>query len=387
MDYLKSYENFLLKNASQITSIESSLRSLTYFLPGRFHDAELASQALYAAINLIGLYHNSILRRAAQAYAKEEGQTGDGFLLEESNFNKYIHFWSNKSKLNATASTALSVLSYTQVLLEMAVMKKFGKKKQWELIATLEMIKVVLRLTLYQTTGQRMTLQPTHSEREIDPTSLQQQQEQSSQQQQQYQKSHYVGQRTGICIPSLSDTIELNQNHFMSSGRKHHPSTHSTAAYTDVTDYLLSKVLTPEKLRKPDQMVQIQKNLSKWAEVLYIFRPLIYVLCILRYGKRSWKPWFISFIAEIASQIALKKGYDHANQRMMPLERHEYMRRGQQLLLLNVMRGAFYMKWTRPRLERLCNRLESKPLLSIASNVLRDYLPLWEQIYFYTSAS
>jgi peroxin-16 len=38
---LQWYESFLLSNASQITAVESSLRSITYFLPGRFPDAEL----------------------------------------------------------------------------------------------------------------------------------------------------------------------------------------------------------------------------------------------------------------------------------------------------------------------------------------------------------
>lgn len=41
MSVFKSYEGFLLSNASQVTAVESTLRSLTYFLPGRFKDAEL----------------------------------------------------------------------------------------------------------------------------------------------------------------------------------------------------------------------------------------------------------------------------------------------------------------------------------------------------------
>ncbi|CAJ0883995.1 22267_t:CDS:2 [Entrophospora sp. SA101] len=45
MNLLKKYENFILANASQISSIESSLRTLTYVLPGRFADAEFASEA------------------------------------------------------------------------------------------------------------------------------------------------------------------------------------------------------------------------------------------------------------------------------------------------------------------------------------------------------
>ncbi|KAF1797284.1 peroxisome membrane protein [Mucor lusitanicus] len=370
MEYLNLYEDFLLKNASQITSIESSLRSLTYILPGRFHDAELASQALYAALNLIGLYHNSILRRAAQAHA-EENKTGP---VEESTFNKYLKFWSSKSKLNATASTALSVISYTQVLMEMAVLKKLGKKKQWQLIASLEAIKVMLRLTLFQTTGQRMTLYPTHLQRDVDPATLVSSGLNSNTSS---KDDGWVGQRTGVTVPSLSSSIDLNNG------------LRNKNAHTDVTEYLLSKVLTPEKLRKPEQMVQIQKNISKLGELLYILRPLIYVLSILRWGKKSWRPWFISFLVELVSQIAVRKGYESANKgrnHMMTLEKQEFNRR-LKAMVLNVMRGAFYLKITRPRLERFCNRTESKPIISMAAGVLRDYLPLWEQIYFYTSAS
>ena len=55
MDLLKSYDSYILKNAAQISSIESALRTITYILPsiprpsssltiGRFKDAELASE-------------------------------------------------------------------------------------------------------------------------------------------------------------------------------------------------------------------------------------------------------------------------------------------------------------------------------------------------------
>ena len=42
---LAKYEDFLVRNVSTISSVESSLRSITWFLPGRFKDAELASEA------------------------------------------------------------------------------------------------------------------------------------------------------------------------------------------------------------------------------------------------------------------------------------------------------------------------------------------------------
>ena len=42
---LDKYEAFLISNVSTISTLESSLRSLTWFLPGRFKDAELVSEA------------------------------------------------------------------------------------------------------------------------------------------------------------------------------------------------------------------------------------------------------------------------------------------------------------------------------------------------------
>ncbi|KAG1175866.1 hypothetical protein G6F70_001166 [Rhizopus microsporus] len=353
MKYFQLYEEFLIKNASQITSIESSLRSLTFILPGRFQDAELASQALYAALNLVDLYHNSIIRKAILARRDQ---------VEESAFNKYIHFWSSRSNLNATASSLLSVILYTQVLIEMAVLKKYGKKRQWECIAYLEGLKVMLRLFIFQTTGQRMTLSPPHLKRDIDPQTLAIQPQEDDE--------TWVGKRTGIRVKRMKDCFQTNSKS------------------TDVTDFLLSRKLTADMLRKPDQMVTVQKNISKLGELMYILRPLIYVMAILKWGKRSWRPWIMSLAIELLSQAALKAGYRATSDRtrMMPLEKDEFHRR-RRLLLLNAMRGIFYLKITRPRLESFCNRTEDKPILSLASNIIREYLPLWQDIYFYTSAS
>jgi hypothetical protein len=54
MNLIKEYDAYILKNAAQISSIESALRTITYILPsasitckltvGRFKDAELASE-------------------------------------------------------------------------------------------------------------------------------------------------------------------------------------------------------------------------------------------------------------------------------------------------------------------------------------------------------
>ncbi|CAO3599717.1 unnamed protein product [Absidia cylindrospora] len=337
MEYLAQYEDFLIKHAAQITTFESSLRSLTYLLPGRFHDAEFASQAVYAGLNL------------------------------DSAFNKYLLFWKQRSKWNKTASDLLSILAYTQVLIEMGVRKKWGKLAQWQIIAFLEAIKVLLRLGLLQTTQNRMTLSPTHLQREVDPATLETRPENA-------RTGTYQGERSGHEWTRMKDSFALDRRD----------------TSDDIDAFLMSKVLTPEKLRQPPQMTHVLSSLGRLGEILYLLRPFIYVLCILKYGQRSWKPWTISVIVELGSQLALRKAFDglsedgHDNR--MPLEKQEMSRRTQ-LIWFNLVRGAFYSRITRPTLEHYCNRLESKPLLNMAAGVLRDYLPLWESFYFYTSSS
>jgi peroxin-16 len=112
-----------------------------------------------------------------------------------------------------------------------------------------------------------MTLQPTHLRRDVDPSRL----DTNSTKGRHVAIYHrdWTGQRSGNKIPLMATTIHLDNN----NGVK--------AAYPDVTDYLLSKVLTPEKVRRPEQMVQIQSHaLAKMGEVLYIARPLIYGICV-----------------------------------------------------------------------------------------------------------
>lgn len=40
----EAYETAILESSSTLTSVENGLRQLTWFLPGRFEDAEIASE-------------------------------------------------------------------------------------------------------------------------------------------------------------------------------------------------------------------------------------------------------------------------------------------------------------------------------------------------------
>lgn len=113
-----------------------------------------------------------------------------------------------------------------------------------------------------------MNLHPPHLQRDIDPSSLEQSRRSTA-----LRPEHWTGQRSGVEMPRMNATIELERDPTKRKGLR---------KFSDVTEYLMSKVLTPEKLRKPEQMVHVMNALGKAGEVLYILRPLLYGKCAKR---------------------------------------------------------------------------------------------------------
>ncbi|CAG8716232.1 22282_t:CDS:2 [Cetraspora pellucida] len=236
LSLLNKYDDLILNNASQISSIESSLRTLTYVLPGRFADAEFASEALFAALNLIGLYHDSILARAAENLPPSKKPS-------PSPHNRYTRYWINSSKTYQRASLALTFLQYTDVLLEMGVQKKWGKEIKWKLISIIELIKVICRIILLYKTHERTVIEPTIPRREIDPSIFNSEDLNKSNgdamNHEQRESDTWVGRYTNRVHDSISivrkGCAQYSQNY-------------------DVNEYLMGKVLMVEDVRKPPDL-------------------------------------------------------------------------------------------------------------------------------------
>jgi peroxin-16 len=47
---VKAYENLLVDNVGTVRSVESGLRNLTWLLPGRFEDADVASEGRMSSL-------------------------------------------------------------------------------------------------------------------------------------------------------------------------------------------------------------------------------------------------------------------------------------------------------------------------------------------------
>ncbi|KAF9275627.1 Peroxisomal membrane protein pex16 [Mortierella alpina] len=367
MDFLKKYESFIFKNATQISSIESTLRSLTYILPGRFDDADLASEALFSTLNLLGIYHDTILTKHVASLPLTHRPT-------PSPLNRYTRDWQDSSLTYKRIATVLTIIQYTEVLIEMGVQKKWGQQYKWRVITALEAFKAAGRLALLRLTNQRMIMHPIHTERDVDPSTL----ADLAEAELSVKESHWTGARTGNTRLQLSAVQKLSNG--KSSGR----------STSDVTDFLLSKVLTPDVVRKPKDLVGRLNGLGAAGEYLFILRPLIYVLAMRKYGQKSWYPWFLSLAIEVASRTSIKhfltSRQSGGRGSGTPLEKDE-MKRRLWLLLYYVLRSPFYDQFTKERLHNFCESASKKPLISLVAGIVRDYQPLWESVYFYTAGS
>ncbi|KAI8598921.1 peroxisome membrane protein [Dissophora ornata] len=221
-------------------------------------------------------------------------------------------------------------------------------------------------------TNKRMLMHPVHTERDVDPARL----ADLAEAQISVKESHWTGARTGSTRLQLSAVQK-------SAGGK-------SGKSADVTEFLLSKVLTPDVVRKPRDLVSMLNGLGAIGEYMFILRPLIYVLAMRKYGQKSWYPWFLSLAIELVSRSSIKHylagrggGRGGAG---TPLEKSE-MKRRLWLLLYYVLRSPFYDRFTKERLHNFCESASKKPLISLVGGIVRDYQPLWESVYFYTAGS
>ncbi|KAL2157926.1 hypothetical protein VTH06DRAFT_4981 [Thermothelomyces fergusii] len=163
--WVHMYDDFITKNAHQVSQIESTLRSLTYVIPGRFRDAEIASESIHSGVQLLSLYHDMLLRRAHEL-AKLPAPPS--LAHPPSPHGRYTRFWTFKSALYRRVAYVLQVVQYVELLCEMAA-KRRGERVRWHAVVLLEAVKAVCRLLLMRITRSRPLVTPVLPEREPVP--------------------------------------------------------------------------------------------------------------------------------------------------------------------------------------------------------------------------
>jgi peroxin-16 len=327
---------------------------------------------VYSVLNLLSLYHDSILDKASTK------PPHDGSIA--STFNRYTRYLVRGSKLFRNLAYTLSVLENVEVLLEMMIIKRFGQKKKWKWITIIELIKycylylllyylliytnvfrLFLRLSLLNISKNKTLIWPCHPERQRQP--VYEVDEPSD------PNNSWTGDRIRVNHPTISSMKNSDQR-------------------LDIQGFLVSKVLNPHTARRPQDLVRNLKGIGLFAEYLFLLRPISHILLIRKFGLKSWKPWLITILMDLMSRLMSNSnvkstgGFD----KLTILEKEERRRR---LWLFGyyLLKNPFYEVFTKYRLLQFIDSTRDRAILGFFSNMLTDYLPLWENYFFYTSAS
>eukprot|EP00213_Chloropicon_mariensis_P003874 CAMPEP_0197479024 /NCGR_PEP_ID=MMETSP1309-20131121/31009_1 /TAXON_ID=464262 /ORGANISM="Genus nov. species nov., Strain RCC998" /LENGTH=423 /DNA_ID=CAMNT_0043020591 /DNA_START=36 /DNA_END=1307 /DNA_ORIENTATION=+ len=121
------------------------------------------------------------------------------------------------------------------------------------------------------------------------------------------------------------------------------------------------------------------------AEMLHIFRPVIYCSLLWKDGTKSWKPWVTSLTVELTSLAITHKVTRSAScLKGNPLCVREAEARWARLVLY-LARSPFYDGVTNKAMLRFRNWLQPVPLLGMASSAGYDMLDQIQKFYTYTS--
>lgn len=371
-NWLHTYEQFLLKNASQISSIENSLRSLTFILPGRYKDVEVMSEAIYSILQIIGIYHDNILAKASERLAAYDQD------FRASAHNRYTMYITKHNKLYKYVSLLLAVTRYTEILWEMASKNKLGEKGRWALVFFLESLKSILRFVLVAA-SKRPLASPSVVEREVDPQQLEtrSQFEENEFSADEDEKQFDVD-GNPISTAPLAWKLPRSGNYI------------PVTIPLKIDEFLSGKVLTVEDVKSPIELFHTLTIKGYFSEAAYILRPLVYCTLAYRYRDRprNWTPWVVGagmeYLARRALVDSFKDSLPGGLRSITQLEDKELKKRGGSLWWWT-LRGAMYHTMTRPIFEKIIRKTENIPLVNLPASILEDYEYLLDNYHFASS--
>ncbi|GAB1866038.1 Peroxisomal membrane protein PEX16 [Camponotus japonicus] len=324
---LTSYKKWIVANPHLLSDIEATVRCLSYFSFGQLRNSSLAVELIYSMPNLIVLC-NDLLMYSSKC--KD---------LKIPQFESKIKIW-------------LTVVEYTEILLEVSAEKLWGAKGKWLIIVVIQLFKTILRLLSIHVYKERMTKSPATPplnrekfNKAVDSIQL---------------KEGFVLKRSGTVIRSIKYSAPIEKRTWTALDSKMN----------------ITMDLTP----KDQESEKNQEKICKLAESLYVTKPLLHLGCMYITSKKQWPPWLLSFIIDIVSLNM----FNRCPMALFNKEEKEELVRRRLSLLLYILRSPFYDKYSRVKINELLDALStSVPFAKLLTNAVKKNLPYMQSMYFY----
>ncbi|KAL2621004.1 hypothetical protein R1flu_001209 [Riccia fluitans] len=402
---MEAYKEWVRHNRQWISSIESLASTATWFLPERFANYELASEAVSTLLGLVTVMNQHIVETAPPAPPRRHGREGPQPTPAPQPDQDQGFPW----------GLCVSVMKEVEVLTEMAAETYLGKEQKWAPVASIEAIKALLRLIILKKSGYKLLLDG--GETKNTENSSQASGQFSPEDGRRRPPQGPGHQASGPSRPNIDPALyprdlEGRAMQAMQKFGAHNfgPNRPSWARQRP------DPPPPPQEVRTLDQRTYIPRPIPAGlkqepaykcgsflvGEVLLTSRPLLYVLLVWRYGLKSWRPWLSALSVDVIGMYLVSYATSEADRRLASerppnapqanlssqsaRERQELKRR-QLLWALYVMRDPFFDRYTRRPLEKVGNALSPVPLVGTLAEKAVELLYAVQGFYSYTAAS
>ncbi|KAI5564490.1 hypothetical protein POPTR_014G078300v4 [Populus trichocarpa] len=280
-------------------------------------------------------------------------------------------------------SLCISAIKDLETLVEVAAQHYYGDDKKWNFIAVTEATKVLVRLALFRNSGYKMLLhggETPNIEKHLGFSSSQHNgggfQKHGAHHGSNGQNPWNLEGRALSALSRFGENARMGSDPVWLRGVQHKQAIMEPP---------------PQMIERPSlSMILSEKGvqgaLFLMGEVLFITRPLIYVLLIRKYGIRSWIPWFLSLAVDTIGAGFLTQVTKSRDYHLTASEQDELKRR-KLLWALYLMRDPFFSKYTRQRLQSTEKLLEPVPIIGLLTAKIVELVVGAQTRYTYMSGS
>lgn len=275
-------------------------------------------------------------------------------IIEKS---KTSHKPSDQSKYKL--KVLLTTLEYSEVFIELSAKKVWGERGRWIFITIVQVLKCVGRFVLKFYHRETIIQNPpivALDRKNIEQTLAEASAEESI---------------SEMYDPSSSSfTFKLKR-----SGRVVRKIEGSPPVYLRSW-----KPIDPDvaPVEMPSAPIVKYKKLTT-PELLYILKPIIHLGSASIFGINSWKSYGVALFVDLLSLRYYRK-----NMKSLSKKQRLELSRRTVALLLYLMRSPFYEKFTQKKLNALIKAISyTIPFSGTICQPLLEYIPQWQQTYFY----
>lgn len=132
------------------------------------------------------------------------------------------------------------------------------------------------------------------------------------------------------------------------------------------------------ELEETDRFGTFNHVAIKNAELVYVMKPLIHLGSVALFGYKSWKSYLLSLFLD---SFSIFQYYKHRN--YMTSDQKKEMSKRCVNMLLYILRSPFYDQYSNDKIDSFMRALNKIPFASFIVEPYRQYIPSYQNTYFY----